>query len=1230
MKHILSLITCFVFFVFETFAQHIDEVRFGVFSSELNHGLTSYDMTKSETYTGQAGQKARRFLPDLMNPFCGTYKGTYGGEITFVMKVDGKSQNYFTGKFAGDETSPGRILLNVEGKEVGSRHGGNEEVFESMGDQVCTGAFYYRTSIIPRTLTDDKTEVVVRLRSTGSYYAYGTPWIYSSYQAALTKATRGIYAVFMHTNPGFSHDPAEVEGETPSYAAAPQDIPASSLSTLYTNQVNAFNDKVVSILNGGNSLGQNAAWNQWEVLGKCYNTPEVTMAYHRQVVVDKLCAGIDQYVRSDIAGTTKADGDWGGFYGRPGNGVAMVGAAISDAFLDTRVDFGKGLVTRRSEWIRIFKASFIAGATSRRTISNQEMFASQSVFGSALALLRLDSVAYKSFAIVGYHHVLESCGIEQFTGNATISANGIASLGIAANSDKGANYFFTTLKGTTHEPGWVSPDCYGNLGGSYVEIYEMTKTYLGGEGDKRTLDVAVKHSKTQSQFTYAWTSDGKRAILAEGFCCVRNKYIPGKPYYGSEPVAGASEDTVLLGYAQQGYKEGFIDNSHINTNNMGAVYTINFFKKLRDNQYSTRMSSSPDQPDYFFADEENGLLTIKNGREQICFNMFYRASGDNKLVVAHQTSDKYERFIEFRHQYSEYRKTGEFTPRGTMVLGWSGDAPDKPVNAFAGQQDSVSLGQAGILDLYQISYNNYFIAMNTTRPGVNKTVRVPANLIGKTAYGLHSGETITLPATMTIAPLTTFVFRVEGDVNAGGLIPGTTITFDKSGLKSTVEKYESFAQKDSTKNNVCVVPQTGGYPHEFFNTFMRALAKAKYMVNSNQVTQSQLTTASGAVRKAYNDLLASTYTYEINTWPDNTYFIKKAGTDLFFTNIISGNTPVFEAQTAENLLAQRWNIQKDGDRYKFTSVLDGRVLNENAYFSTNTYSASWHTMTLYKSDKLCAIQRGGQAGSNYWLINNTTIASNGADQGAPAVFPFELVADSVNEIFGGGVKLTGTIIGSTGSYANNPTTTKESAFDGEVGTAFDAGQGSGAWAGLDLGANVRATVTAVRFAPRSSHPGRMIGGKFQGSNISSGGVSFLSPETFYTLTATPYNGYSSQLVSSAIPYRYVRYIGADGQNCNVAELEFYGKISYVTSVVTQKDCKFSIYKNLSGNSLQIVFQNSSLENKTVQLINLTGRTVKSEIFNGNEGLISLRNLSKGVYLLKISGSRWLKTVKIIN
>jgi hypothetical protein len=133
-------------------------------------------------------------------------------------------------------------------------------------------------------------------------------------------------------------------------------------------------------------------------------------------------------------------------------------------------------------------------------------------------------------------------------------------------------------------------------------------------------------------------------------------------------------------------------------------------------------------------------------------------------------------------------------------------------------------------------------------------------------------------------------------------------------------------------------------------------------------------------------------------------------------------------------------------------------------------------------------------------------------------------------------KLTGTIIGTAGSW-NNSGNTKEKAMDGNLNTFFDAPTADGAWVGLDLGTSLSKIVTQVRYCPRSSFPGRMTGGKFQGANL----ADFTAAVDCFTIPTSPPTGImTTQAISSLTVFRYVRYLSPTGGSCNVAEVEFYG------------------------------------------------------------------------------------------
>ena len=64
-----------------------------------------------------------------------------------------------------------------------------------------------------------------------------------------------------------------------------------------------------------------------------------------------------------------------------------------------------------------------------------------------------------------------------------------------------------------------------------------------------------------------------------------------------------------------------------------------------------------------------------------------------------------------------------------------------------------------------------------------------------------------------------------------------------------------------------------------------------------------------------------------------------------------------------------------------------------------------------------------------------------------------------------GEKLTGKIIGSSGSYANDPTRSLDKAFDGNTLTFYDAAEKNGAWAGMDFGKKTK--VNHIRYLPRN-------------------------------------------------------------------------------------------------------------------------------------------------------------------
>ena len=141
-----------------------------------------------------------------------------------------------------------------------------------------------------------------------------------------------------------------------------------------------------------------------------------------------------------------------------------------------------------------------------------------------------------------------------------------------------------------------------------------------------------------------------------------------------------------------------------------------------------------------------------------------------------------------------------------------------------------------------------------------------------------------------------------------------------------------------------------------------------------------------------------------------------------------------------------------------------------------------------------------------------------------------------------GTKITGTVIGTMGSW-NNSGNTRDKAFDGDVNTFFDANE-SVAWTGLSLSNYYN--VTNIRYVPRQDLASRMVGGKFQGSTSED----FSNYTDLATVVAAPTSGWNCFDVSSTVAFKYIRYIGPEGAVGNVAEIEFYGTIQTINIAPT--------------------------------------------------------------------------------
>ncbi len=158
-------------------------------------------------------------------------------------------------------------------------------------------------------------------------------------------------------------------------------------------------------------------------------------------------------------------------------------------------------------------------------------------------------------------------------------------------------------------------------------------------------------------------------------------------------------------------------------------------------------------------------------------------------------------------------------------------------------------------------------------------------------------------------------------------------------------------------------------------------------------------------------------------------------------------------------------------------------------------------------------------------------------------------------------------IGTAGSYHSLGNTLAK-AFDQNLSTFYDGHDAVGDWAGLDLGSAV--PLVQVAFAPRAGYAARMVGGQFQ---VSSTADFSADVHTVYTVTAPPPAGTLTTVALGRVgAYRYVRYLGPAGGECNVAEVQV--RVAGYTQIAGTAIGTAGSYKN-QGNTIANAFDGST-------------------------------------------------------
>lgn len=174
--------------------------------------------------------------------------------MTFTMAVDPVKQNYFTVKMWGEDHASGFLILDVNGKEIGARHGAaglNEDPLYFLGTGWYSGRFFYRTEPLPLPMTRGKTSATITIRSLGNMFYYAPIFTYvPQYQHIMNAPSPNLYVAYTHSG-AIVDTSGEVQGTAPA-APTPRmsENEASAVNGVKSNVNGALAGKLTAAANG--------------------------------------------------------------------------------------------------------------------------------------------------------------------------------------------------------------------------------------------------------------------------------------------------------------------------------------------------------------------------------------------------------------------------------------------------------------------------------------------------------------------------------------------------------------------------------------------------------------------------------------------------------------------------------------------------------------------------------------------------------------------------------------------------------------------------------------------------------------------------------------------------------------------------------------------------------------------------------------------------------------------
>ncbi|MFI4913114.1 MAG: hypothetical protein ACIAQZ_15755 [Sedimentisphaeraceae bacterium JB056] len=731
----------------------IDEIDFGSYISEsVLHNTTLVNCSGG---TGAMGLSYRR-----MNNY--TPARDYGGKITFNIAVDPTQQNYFTLKLWGSDycqsARSSQMYLYYEGKQVGYRmHADWTPLDANWEYPEFPDRFYYTTYMLPLSITQGKSEVVLTIESWGYWWPYGGNW--DECQNLLEEPSRAIYNVYTHADPYFEPSESEPQGQ-PVELGDPRSDPGqyeSALAKLIEDADDIVGTRKVSQL----PLGS------WKMTGlaRAYNA-QWSAHFQDPVIISKLVTDFDHWVSQVASESNKSisddnHDDWSG-YGR----LAIVLLEMLDHFesqdlMDVMIDHDNepstADMTRRRAYAEFFRDGRDWRMLDRRYITNQVLDCEISIYLANKILQQLDpTMAWdESYAI---ETVYEAVGLLPYGDWAYGTALDTDYLRqqIIWNAD--SPYYMITEKGLSRETGYVA--YYGNVCDAMARLAEYT-------GDIQVKQQAIKFVQARAPFRFFDNDEqGYQCMRIEAAVGTRHINETGHIQYGDWTgfeTAAALQDPVSVRLAQiyLEHNRFWFDDIDIED----EVKRVNDYITVASlPQSSYQFPMEPDAPDYAWADEDDCVVAVKRGNVRFYANMYFRMPpAINNIGRVHYTTPSIDRV-------ANVYVNCEFTPTGlTMTREENPASPERsltPAPAELGIQ-SYHAGEIlptaegalpGRAEFYHFRYGDFLVAMNTT--GTKSfTLPIPAG-VPQQAWDMIASETIDTTGKVTVEPRSTLVLFI--------------------------------------------------------------------------------------------------------------------------------------------------------------------------------------------------------------------------------------------------------------------------------------------------------------------------------------------------------------------------------------------------------------------------------------------------------------------------------------